>query len=168
MQPRAPLHVLKRVRFFPALFLLLLALPVGAQQRFEGTLTQTQNGQTASANIYAQAPDLLRVEIARNDAANVPAQIIVASGEQTLRYELATKRLFRARFNVLKNWNRDWRLAAGGPANFVFAGAAAGHHCRDGRPLFAPRQRVVRRRAAKTRFTPRSKRPPVCIRPASN
>ena len=68
----------------------------------------------------------MRVEIARDDAAGVVQQIIVASGDQTLRYEPATKRLFRARFNILKKWNRDWRLAAGGPANFVFAGATAG------------------------------------------
>ena len=136
VQPHARLHVLKRVRFFSALFLLLLALPAVAQQRFEGTLTQTLNGQGATARIYAQSPDLLRVEVARNDAANVPAQIIVASGDQTLRYEPATKRLFRARFNVLKNWNRDWRLAAGGPANFVFAGANAGTIAeREGRYL---------------------------------
>ncbi len=97
-----------------------------AQQRYEGSLTQTQNGLSAQAKIYVQAPDLLRIEIARDDAAGVPAQILVASGDQTLRYEPATKRLFRARFNILKKWNRDWGLAAGGPANFVFAGASAG------------------------------------------
>lgn len=125
-QPRAPRIHLKRVRFLPLLLFPLFAVPALAQQRWEGTLTQTQDGLTAKAQIYAQAPDRLRVEIARNDAAGVPAQIIVASGDQTLRYEPATKRLFRARFNILKNWNRDWRLAAGGPANFVFAGAGAG------------------------------------------
>ena len=114
------------MRISPLLFLPLLALPAVAQQRFEGTLTQTQNSLSAQAKIYAQTPDLLRVEIARNDAAGVPAQILVASGDQTLRYEPATKRLFRARFNILKKWNRDWGLAAGGPANFVFAGASAG------------------------------------------
>ncbi len=126
MQPRALGHVLKRVRFSPALFLCLLALPATAQTRWQGSLTQTQNGLTANAKIFAQAPDRLRVEIARNDAAGVPAQIIVASGDQTLSYQPATKRLFRARFNILKKWNRDWRLAAGGPANFVFAEAKAG------------------------------------------
>ena len=125
-QPRARFVHLKRVRFSPALFLCLLALPATAQTRWQGTLTQTQNGQTASAQIFAQAPDRLRVEIARNDAAGISAQIIVASGDQTLRYEPATKQLFRARFNVLKKWNRDWQLAAGGPANFVFAEAAPG------------------------------------------
>jgi len=101
-------------------------VPAVAQQRWEGKLTQSANGLTARAQVYAQAPDLLRVEIARDDAAGIAQQIIVASGDQTLRYEPATKRLFRARFNVLKKWNRDWRLAAGGPANFVFAGANAG------------------------------------------
>ena len=125
-QPHAPAIHLKRVRFSPALFLCLLALPATAQTRWQGTLTQTQNGLTAKAQIYAQSPDLMRVEIARDDAAGVVAQIIVASGDQTLRYEPATKRLFRARFNILKKWNRDWRLAAGGPANFIFAGANAG------------------------------------------
>ena len=125
-QPRAPDIHLKRVRFLPLLLLPFSALPALAQQRYEGTLTQTQSGLTARAQIYAQSPDLLRVEIARDDAAGVAAQIIVASGDQTLRYEPATKRLFRARFNILKKWNRDWRLAAGGPANFVFAGASAG------------------------------------------
>ena len=68
----------------------------------------------------------MRVEIERNDAAGVPAQIIVAAGDQTLSYQPATKQLFRARFNILKKWNRDWRLAAGGPANFVFAQAKPG------------------------------------------
>ena len=114
------------MRFLPFLLFPLFAVPAFAQQRWEGTLTQTQDGLTANAQIYAQAPDRLRVEIARDDAAGVPAQIIVASGDQTLRYEPATKRLFRARFNILKKWDRDWRLAAGGPANFVFAGATAG------------------------------------------
>ncbi len=126
MQPRAPQIHLKRVRFLPLLLLPLFSVPVVAQTRYQGTLSQTQNGLTATSQIYAQAPDLLRVEIARNDAADVPAQIIVASGDQTLRYEPATKRLFRARFNILKKWNRGWNLAAGGPANFVFAGASAG------------------------------------------
>lgn len=126
MQPRAFGHVLKRVRFSPALLLCLLALPATAQTRWQGTLTQTQNGLTANAKIFAQAPDRLRVEIERNDAAGVPAQIIVASGDQTLSYQPATKRLFRARFNILKKWNRDWRLAAGGPANFIFAEAKPG------------------------------------------
>ena len=101
-------------------------MPARAQPRYEGTLTQTQSGLTARAQIYAQSPDLLRVEIARDDAAGIVAQTIIASGDQTLRYEPATKRLFRARFNILKQWNRDWRMAAGGPANFVFAGASAG------------------------------------------
>ena len=73
-----------------------------------------------------QVPDRLRIEVARNDAAGVPAQIVVASGDQTLKYEPATKRLFRARFNVLKKWNRDWQLAAGGPANYFFAEAKPG------------------------------------------
>lgn len=114
------------MRFLPLLLLPLFILPAVAQQRFEGTLTQTQDGLTAKAQIYAQSPDLLRVEIARDDAAGIVQQIIVASGDQTLRYEPATKRLFRARFNLLKKWNRDWRLAAGGPANFVLAGATAG------------------------------------------
>ena len=114
------------MRFFSALFLGLLALPATAQTRWQGTLTQTQNGQTVNAKIFAQAPDRLRVEIARNDAAGVAAQIIVASGDQTLSYQPATKQLFRARFNILKKWNRDWRLAAGGPANFVFAEAKPG------------------------------------------
>ena len=126
MQPRSPQIHLKRVRFLPLLLLPLFSVPVVAQTRYQGTLSQTQNGLTATSQIYAQAPDLLRVEIARNDAADVPAQIIVASGDQTLRYEPATKRLFRARFNILKKWNRGWNLAAGGPANFVFAGASAG------------------------------------------
>ena len=125
-QPRARAVHLKRVRFLPFLLFPLFAVPALAQQRWEGTLTQTQDGLSAKAQIYAQAPDRLRVEIARDDAAGVPAQIVVASGDQTLRYEPATKRLFRARFNILKKWDRDWRLAAGGPANFVFAGASAG------------------------------------------
>ena len=114
------------MRFLPLLFVFLFSLPVLAQQRFEGTLTQTTGGLNANAKIYVEAPDRLRVEIARDDAAGVPAQIVVASGDQTLRYEPATKRLFRARFNVLKSWNRDWRLAASGPANFFFAGANSG------------------------------------------
>ena len=126
MQPRVPHRVLKRVRFFPLIFVFLLSLPALAQQRWEGTLIQTVDGLNATAKISAQAPDRLRVEIARDDAAGVPAQIIVATGDQTLRYEPATKQLFRARFNVLKQWDRDWRLAAGGPANFVFAGAQPG------------------------------------------
>lgn len=126
MQPRGSNVHLKRVRFSPALFLCLLGLPAAAQTRWQGTLSQTQNGLTAKATIFAQAPDRLRVEIARNDAAGISAQIIVATGDQTLRYEPATKRLFRARFSILKKWNRDWRLAAGGPANFVFAEAKPG------------------------------------------
>ena len=113
------------MRFSPLFLIPLFALPAVAQPRYEGSVTQTQNGLSASAKIYAQAPDKLRVEVARNDAAGVPAQILVASGDQTLRYEPATKRLFRARFNILKKWNRDWRLTAGGPANFVFASASA-------------------------------------------
>ena len=142
LQPRAPVRVLKSVRFFPLFVLLLLLVPARAQSRYEGTLTQTQNGLTATAQIAVQAPDLMRIEIARDDVLDVPQQIIVASGEQTLRYEPATKRLFRARFNVLKHWNRGWNLSFGGPANFFFAAAKAGVVTEtEGR--FARRDRVL-------------------------
>lgn len=114
------------MRFFPLLLVLLFALSARAQTRYEGTLTQTQNGLSATAQLSVETPDRIRIEIKRDDAAGVPAQIIVATGDQTLQWLPATKQLIRAPFNVLKKWNRGWGLAAGGPANFVFAGANAG------------------------------------------
>ena len=142
LQPRALVRVLKRVRFFPLFALLLLLVPARAQSRWEGTLTQTQNGLSVTAQILVQAPDLMRIEIARDDALDVPQQVIVAKGDQTLRYEPATKRLFRARFNALKSWNRGWNLSFGGPANFFFAAAPAGVVTEtEGR--FARRDRVL-------------------------
>ena len=125
-QPRPRLRHLKPVRFFPLLLALLFALPARAQTRYQSTLTQLQNGLSASAQISVEAPDKMRVEIKRDDAAGVPAQIIVASGDQTLQWQPATKQLLRAPFNILKKWHRGWNLASGGPANFVFAGAQSG------------------------------------------
>lgn len=114
------------MRFIPFCLLLLLSPVASAAPlpAFEGTLTQTQNGATARAKIAWQPPDTLLVQIERNDASGIPAQTILANGDQTLLFAPSSKRTRRLPFNIAKSWWRGSSLSSGGPANFLFAGTA--------------------------------------------
>jgi len=106
-------------------FLLALALPASAQNaalpRVSGTLSQTQNGQTVKANVFWQAPDSLKIEVL--GAKNEVAQVVLASGDSTLSFDSATKRLHVLNANIAREWFRGWNISLGGPANFAFTGA---------------------------------------------
>lgn len=117
------LVILKLVRFLPLFFLLFVLRPAFAQtSQLEGTVTQTHDGVTAKAAISWQPPNSLKIEIARDDAAQIPAQTIVATGNQTLLWLPATRRLQRLPYNFAQQWQRGWNLQFGGPANFFFTG----------------------------------------------
>jgi len=112
-------------RFLPVL-LLAIALPVSAQNaplpRLSGTLSQTVSGQTVKANLFWQAPDSLKIEIL--NPKNEVAQTILTSGNSTLSFDTATKRLTVLDANIAREWFRGWNIAFGGPANFAFMGAS--------------------------------------------
>ncbi len=107
-------------------FLFALSLPASAQNaalspRLEGTISQTVGGQTSKANVFWQAPDSLKIEVLGRQ--NEIAQTILASGEQTLSFDSATKRVHVLSANIARQWFRGWNLSFGGPANFAFTGA---------------------------------------------
>jgi len=109
------------------LFALAWTAPAFGQiPRFQGTLTQTRGSVPTSAQIWWQAPDQFKVEVARDDKMAIPAETVLASGNQTLIFEPATLRVHRLGYNVATTWWRGWGLLAGGPANFAFTGAPAG------------------------------------------
>jgi hypothetical protein len=103
---------------------LALALPASAQNAFPrlgGTISQTRNGQTTKANVFWQAPGSLKIEVL--GAKNEVARTIVASGDQTLSFDSAAKRVHVLNANIAREWFRGWNIAFGGPANFAFTGA---------------------------------------------
>ena len=91
-------------------------------ERVEGTVTVTRNGITSRAKLQFQAPNQLRIDIEANDAALVPAQTIVATGDETRLFYPATKRLSRLPYNITQEWWHSWELAYGGPAAFILFG----------------------------------------------
>lgn len=98
---------------FPALLLLAkvgLAAPLPA---FEGGISRTQNGVTTRAHIAWQPPDILQIQ-------PEAGSFITARGDETLVQSDGLMR--RSDFNIAKSWWRGSGLAAGGPANFLFAG----------------------------------------------
>jgi hypothetical protein len=115
------------VRFLLICLLGLIAIPVwAAPARVEGTLMQIRNGETVRAKIWFEAPARMRLEIERDEALGVDAQIVVANGDDTRLWIPATKRLRRLGFNITQKWWRGWNLTSGGAANFALVGAAAG------------------------------------------
>jgi hypothetical protein len=103
------------------------ALPgLRAFERLEGTVSETRDGALVTARLQYQAPDKLRLEIEANAAALAPAQIVVASGDETRWFEPATRRVRRLPYNVAKEPWRSRDLSSGGPANWLlFADLAA-------------------------------------------
>ncbi|HVF11106.1 MAG TPA: hypothetical protein VNA16_09905 [Abditibacteriaceae bacterium] len=90
--------------------------------RLEGTITATANGITSTARISFQAPDQLRIDVQKDDAALIVAQTMAAAGDETRLFDAVTKRVHALPYNVAREWWRDWGLSNGGPANAALFG----------------------------------------------
>ena len=149
-QPRAAPAILKRVkssRFFSLFALLFLttfgafaraAAPADASTRadasaeiaalfpppprLEGALQVTYSGVTTRGTLKFEAPDNLRIDIARDEAARIEAQTVVARGEDAKTFSTATERVREIGFNAARQPWRGTFLSAGGPANLFLFG----------------------------------------------
>lgn len=106
----------------PALSNAAVARLVPRPERLEGALSVTQNGVTTRATLRFQAPDSLRVDVARDDAALIASEVFISRGDANTTQNGETARVRRWRFgSVTQPW-RSAVLADGGPANIALFG----------------------------------------------
>lgn len=87
-----------------------------------GTFSATSNGIELKADFKFQAPHSLRIDLQPNGPALVNAQTVIASGDQTLLYDLQTRRIQRLGYNIVKQPWRSGVLGWAGAANIALFG----------------------------------------------
>jgi tetratricopeptide (TPR) repeat protein len=132
-----------RLRFFRLLCLLIVcfgfaAYPLPAQtpsgtsvlptaaapqwSRLKGDIEMTTAGVTARAKVFVQGPGQVRLEILRDDGAQIAAQTVLSSPDHTLIFDPQTRRVQQQSGSILSL--RAWSLPFGGPANFLLGNFA--------------------------------------------
>ncbi len=76
----------------------------------------------ARAKIFVQGPRQMRLEIARDDKAQIAPQTIISTSENTFIFDSQTRRVQKTAGSLFTL--RGWNLQLGGPANFLLGNFA--------------------------------------------